>query len=61
MINDLFDQPIKNDPKTINQISFTGNLGDENNRVMFFIVEEAKETILNFLQGTVKVLYFYFI
>ena len=61
MINDLFDQPIKNDPKTINQISFTGNLGGENNRVMFFIVEEAKETILNFLQGTVKVLYFYFI
>ena len=61
MINDLFDQPVKNDPKTIHQISLTGNLGGENNKVMFFIVEEAKEIILNFLQGTVKVLYFCFI
>ena len=27
---------------------------------MFFIIEEAKETVLIFSQGTVKVLWFYF-
>ena len=29
--------------------------------MMFFIIEEAKETILHFSQGTVKVLKFYFV
>ena len=38
------------------QINFTGNLRGANNRVMFFIIEEVKETILDFSQGTVKVL-----
>ena len=28
---------------------------------MFFIIEEAKETVLDFLKGTIKVLWFYFI
>ena len=28
---------------------------------MFFNIEEAKETILNFSKGTVKVLWFYFV
>ena len=28
---------------------------------MFFIIEEAKETILDFSQGTVKALYLYFV
>ena len=37
------------------QINFTGNLGGSNNRVIFSIVEEAKETILNFSKRTVKV------
>ena len=27
---------------------------------MFFIIEEAKETVLDFSKGTVKVLWFYF-
>ena len=49
-------QALDADPKLIQQISFTGNL--ENNLLMFFIIEE-KETVLDFLQGTVKVLYFY--
>ena len=40
------------DPKTIQQIDFTGNL--ENNAVIFFIVEKAKETVLDFSQETVK-------
>ena len=35
---------------------FTGKLDGNNNRLMFFIIEELKETILNFSQGTVKVL-----
>ena len=32
------------DPKAIQQINFTGNLCGTNNRLMFFIFEEAKET-----------------
>ena len=28
--------------QTIQQINFTGNLSDSNNRLMFFIIEEAK-------------------
>ena len=28
---------------------------------MFFIIEEAKETVLDFWKGTVKVLCFYFV
>ena len=37
-------------PKAIQQINFTGNLGGRDNRVMFAIIEEAKETILDFSQ-----------
>ena len=52
------------DPKAIRQINFTGNLNrDEKKKdsiIMFFIIEEAKETILDFSLGTVKVLYLYF-
>ena len=45
-------------PKAIQQINFTGNLArDLNaNTTIFFIIEEAKETILDFSQGVVKVL-----
>ena len=47
-------------PKVIHQINFTGNLnrGEDVNKKtkMLFIIEEAKETILEFLQGNVKVL-----
>ena len=38
------------------QINFTGNLERDNGAIMFLIIEEAKETIFDFLQGTVKVL-----
>ena len=44
------------DPKAIQQFSFTGNLRGANNRVILLIIEETKETILDFSQGTVKVL-----
>ena len=43
------------DSKEIQQISFTANLDREWNTTMFFIIEETKETILDFLQETVKV------
>ena len=44
--------------KAIQQINFVGNLALEGNenRIIFFIIKEAKETILDFSQGTVKVL-----
>ena len=44
------------DPKAIQQISFTGNLNGNNDRLMFLITKEAKETFLNFSQRTLKVL-----
>ena len=57
-------QTLDADPKAIQQINFTRNLNrGENvndNTIMFFIIEEVKETILDFSQGTVKVLQFYF-
>ena len=52
-------QALDADPKAIQKINFTGNL--ENQSTVFFITEEAKETILDFSQGTVKVFSFYFL
>ena len=43
------------------QINFTENLERDGNTQMFFIIEEAKETALDFSKGTVKVLKFYFV
>ena len=53
------EQMLDADPKTIQQINFSANLDRAANTTMFFIIEEAKQTILDFLQGTVKVLSFY--
>ena len=44
------------DPKAIQQNNFTGNLNRGEGATMFFIIKEAKETILDFSQGTVRVL-----
>ena len=44
------------DPRAIQQISFTANLDRAGNTTIFFIIEEAKETVFKFSQGTVKVL-----
>ena len=44
------------DSRAIQQISFTANLDRAGNTKIFFITEEAKETIFEFSQGTVKVL-----
>ena len=49
-------QGLDADPKVIQQITFTANLEREGNTTMFFIIEEAKETILDFPQETVEVL-----
>ena len=49
-------QALDADPRSIQQINFTGNLDRAGNTRVYFILEEAKETILDFSQGTVKVL-----
>ena len=49
-------QALDADPTAIQQISFTANLDRAGNARIYFILEEAKETILNFSQGTVNVL-----
>ena len=49
-------QALDADPRAIQQINFTANLDRAGNTRAYFILEEAKETILDFSQGTVKVL-----
>ena len=49
-------QALDADPRAIQQINFTANLDRAGNTRVYFILEEAKETILDFSQGTVKVL-----
>ena len=46
-------QALDTDPKAIQQINFSGNLNDNDNRLMFFIIGEEKDTVLGFSQGTV--------
>ena len=48
-------QALDADPRTIQQFNFTANLDRAGNTRISFILEEAKETILGFSQGTVKV------
>ena len=49
-------QTLDADPRAIQQINFIANLDRAGNTIMFFTTEEAKETVLDFSQGTVKVL-----
>ena len=49
-------QALDADPRAFQQINFTANLDRAGNTRVYFILEEAKETILDFSQGTVKVL-----
>ena len=44
------------DPKAIQQINFTANLDTAGNTRVYVILEEAKETVLDFSQGIEKVL-----
>ena len=47
---------LDSDARAIQQFNFTANLDRAGNTRVYFILEEAKETILDFSQGTVKVL-----
>ena len=48
-------QALDADPRAIHQINFTANLDRPSNTRISLILKEAKETISNFAQGTVKV------
>ena len=49
-------QALDADPRAIQQINFTASLDRAGSTRVNFILEESKETILDFSQGTVKVL-----
>ena len=49
-------QALDADCFTIQQNDFTANLDRANNTRIYFIFEEAKETVFEFSRGTVKVL-----
>ena len=49
-------QALDADPKAIQQINFTANLNRVGNMRFYFILNEVKETIFEFSQGTVNVL-----
>ena len=55
-IDSIKQQDFGADHKEIQQINFTGNLDRSRNKKIFFIIREAKETILDLSQGTAKVL-----
>ena len=47
-------QALDADPKAIQQINFTANLDRAGNTRLYFILEEAKKTVFEFSQGTIK-------
>ena len=47
-------QALDADPRAIQQINFTANVDRAGNTRIYCILEEARETILDFSQGTVK-------
>ena len=49
-------QALDADPRAIQLINFTASLDRAGNTRVYFILKEAKETILDFSQGTLKVL-----
>ena len=49
-------QKLDADPTVIQQINFTGDLDRAEGSTMFFMIEEAKETVLDFSKLAVKVL-----
>ena len=49
-------QALDSDRKAIQQINFTANLDHAVNTGIQFILEEEKEAVLDFSQGTAKVL-----
>ena len=55
-INLSKQQVIDADPRAIQQINITANLDRAGNTTIFFIIEEAKQIVLDFSQGNVKFL-----
>ena len=55
-INLSKQQAVDADLNAIQQINFTVNLDEAGNTKIVFIIEDAKETILGFSQGTVRIL-----
>ena len=53
-------QKLDANPKVIQLIDLPRNLDWVPNTQLFLVIEEEKETVLNFSKGTVKVLWFYF-
>ena len=51
------EQVLDTDPRAVQQSNFMANLDRAGDTTMFFITEKAKETVLNFSEGTVKVLW----
>ena len=51
------EQALDADPRAIQEINFTASLDRAGNTTMFSIIEEARETVFEFSQGTVKVLW----
>ena len=49
-------QALDADPRAIQEINFKANLDRDGNTRFYFILEEVKETIFEFSQGTIKVL-----
>ena len=49
-------QALDADPKAIQQINFTANLDRAGDTRFYIILEETKETVFEFSQGTVNVL-----
>ena len=49
-------QALDADPRAIQQINFTANLDKAEGATMFFVIQEAKETVMDFSRGMVKVL-----
>ena len=47
-------QDLDADSRAIQKINFTANLDREGHTTMFFIIEEAKETVFQFSQRTAK-------
>ena len=49
-------QTLDGDPRAIQQIDFKSDLDRTGNTTIFFVIEQSKEIIFEFSQGTVKVL-----
>ena len=47
------------DTKAIQEINFTGKLNRDEGATMSIIIEEAKETVLDFSQGAVTLILFF--